>query len=212
MVSEQGKQQLASKLTKTIEKKDFLDFILKGIAEKVGAEFSSRIKNPQTVIQKIATKRLAGRKYGLDDINDAYGGRFIIKHSSDVSKVKEMLKKAAELGVFKIGKAEDRRDETYHAYHLDITTKDGVRGEIQIMSAKEELEAVANHSLRAVHGENPPPEVKNLRNKQAELAKTISNSKAHAAAQAIQQISKQNNDKPIDPRITASILSQIKNR
>ena len=206
LVNEQGQQQLAGKIAQTTEKKDFLDYILKGIAEKAGADFSSRVKNPETVVQKVATKRLAGRKYGLDDVNDVYGGRFIIKNSSEVNSIKKMLKTAEELGVFKIGKTEERTQATYHAHHLDITTPDGVKGEIQIMTPQEELEAVANHSLRSVHGEKPPEDVAQLRDKQAELAKKLSNSKAHEKAQQIQDVAKQLGDKPLSPQIPASIL------
>ena len=211
LVSEQGKQQLAAKLSKTIEKKDFLDYILKGIAEKAGAEFSSRVKNPETVIQKIATKRIAGRDYNLEDVNDGYGARFIIKSSSDMASIKKMLAKAEELGVFKIGKQEQVTQATYSGFHSDITTPDGVKGEIQIQTPQQELEGVANHSLRAVFGEKPPEEVKALRDTQAELAKKISGNKAHEAAQTIQAIGKQNNDKPLDPRISAAILNHAKN-
>jgi ppGpp synthetase/RelA/SpoT-type nucleotidyltranferase len=206
LVAPQGQQQLAGKLAQTNEKKQFLDYILKGIAEKAGVEFSSRVKNPETVVQKVAAKRMEGRKYGLDDVNDVYGGRFIIKNPDQVGEIKKMLEKASELGVFKIGKQEERNQATYHAHHLDITTSDGVRGEIQIMTGKEELEAVANHGLRAVHGENPPPDVKELRNKQAELASKISYKEAHEKAQQIQAVAKQMGDKPLDPRIPASIL------
>ena len=208
LVNQQGQQALAGKLAQTNEKKQFLDYILKGIADKSGAEFSSRVKNPETVVQKVASKRTEGRKYGLDDVNDVYGGRFVIKNSSEVASIKKMIEKAEELGVFKIGKQEERSQATYHAHHMDITTSDGVRGEIQIMTGKEELEAVSNHALRAVHGEKPPPEVASLRDKQAELAAKIPNKKAHEKAQQIQDVAKQIGDKPVDPRITASILKK----
>jgi ppGpp synthetase/RelA/SpoT-type nucleotidyltranferase len=207
LVNQQGQQALAGKLAQTNEKKQFLDYILKGIAEKTGAEFSSRVKNPETVVQKVASKRMEGRKYGLDDVNDVYGGRFVIKNSSEVAPIKKMLDKAQELGVFKIGKQEERTQATYHAHHLDITTSDGVRGEIQIMTPQEELEAVSNHGLRAVHGEKPPPDVASLRDKQAELASKIPNAKAHEKAQQIQAVAKSMGDKPLDVRIPAAILT-----
>src|ERR1035437_3889878 len=101
LVAPHGQQQLAGKLAQTNEKKQFLDYILKGIAEKAGAEFSSRVKNPETVVQKVAAKRMAGRDYNLEDVNDVYGGRFVIKNSSKVGEIKKMLDKAEELGVFK---------------------------------------------------------------------------------------------------------------
>lgn len=206
LMAPQGQQALASKLAQTNEKKQFLDYILKGIAEKAGVEFSSRVKNPETVVQKVASKRMEGRKYGLNDVNDVYGGRFVIKNSSEVAPIKKMLEKASELGVFKIGKQEERTQATYHAHHLDITTSDGIRGEIQIMTPQEELEAVSNHSLRAVHGEKPPKDVAELRDKQAELAGKIPNKQAHEKAQQIQNVAKQIGDKPVSPVVTASIL------
>jgi ppGpp synthetase/RelA/SpoT-type nucleotidyltranferase len=207
LVNQQGQQALAGKLAQTNEKKQFLDYILKGIAEKAGAEFSSRVKNPETVVQKVAAKRMDGRKYGLDDVNDVYGGRFVIKNSSEVAPIKKMIEKAEELGVFKIGKSEERTQATYHAHHMDIITNDGVKGEIQIMTPQEELEAVANHGIRAVHGENPPPNVKELRNKQAELASKIPHKEAHEKAQQIQAVAKSMGDKPLDVRIPAAILT-----
>ncbi|MHB9161538.1 MAG: nucleotidyltransferase family protein [Nitrosotalea sp.] len=210
LVSPQGKQQLASKLSRTIEKKGFLDYILKGIATKVGAEFSSRVKNPETVIQKVATKRMAGRKYNLDDVNDAYGGRFVIKNSRDVPEVKGMLRKAADLGVFKIGKTEERTQATYHAYHMDITTKDGVRGEIQIMTHPEAAEAVVNHDLRSVYGEKPSPEVARLRDVQAKIVTSLSDKKNSELINHIQNIHKQAGDKPLPPTVNAAMLAAAK--
>jgi ppGpp synthetase/RelA/SpoT-type nucleotidyltranferase len=206
LVAPQGQQAIAGKIAQTTKKKELLDYILKGIADKVGAEFSSRVKNPETVVQKVATKRMEGRDYNLDDVNDVYGGRFIIKNPDQVAPIKKMLEKASELGIFKIGKQEERTQATYHAFHTDIVTPDGVKGEIQIMTGKEELEAVANHSLRAVHGENPPPEVKELRDKQAELASKIPHGEAHAKAQQIQQVAKLIGDKPVNPVVTAGVL------
>lgn len=208
LVSQQGKQVLHSTLANTIVQKKFLDYIFKGIADKMGVEFNSRIKNPETVIQKVATKRMEGRDYNLDDVNDSYGGRFVIKKPSQVGQIQGMLHKAEELGVFKIDKQEERTQATYHAYHMDIITPDKVRGEIQIMSPAEELESVANHSLRAVFGQKPAPEVAKLRDIQANLAKKIPGEAAHQKAQQIQDIGKQMGDKPIDPRITAAVLKQ----
>lgn len=206
LVSPQGKQALQSTLANTIVKKKFLDFLMNGIADKVGAEFASRVKNPETVIQKVATKRTEGRDYNLDDVNDTYGGRFVIKNPDDKDEIEGMLKKAQDLGVFKIGKQQEVTQATYHAFHTDITTPDGVRGEIQIMTPQEELEGVANHGLRSVFGENPPPQVAKLRDMQADLAGKISDNDAQTKSDQITQVAKSVGDKPVDPRIIANIL------
>ncbi len=206
VVSPEGKQQLFESLGKATVSKGGLDFILSGIANKVGAEFTSRVKNPETVVQKIAQKRMQGRNYGIQDVNDNYGGRFIIKNSSQASRIKTMLTKAQDLGIFKINKQEDVTKDTYHAFHVDFTTSDGVKGEVQIMKPQEVLESVANHSLRSVFGENPPNQVQNLRDMQANMAKNMPDNSAVEKAAQIQNIAKANGDQPLDPRIIASTL------
>lgn len=210
LVSPEGKQALHGTLAKTIEKKKFLDYLFKGIAEKAGAEFTSRVKNPETVIQKIATKRMAGRKYNLDDVNDAYGGRFVIKDKADGSEIKKMLNKAESLGVFKIGKQEQRTQATYHAYHMDITTPDKIRGEIQIMTHPQVAEAVVNHDLRSLHGEKPAPHIEKLRDIQAKIAQSLPNHKVDKLVEDIVNVHKQVGDKPLPATVNASILARAK--
>lgn len=210
LVSEQGKQQLHGTLASTIEKKKFLDFIMKGIADNAKAEFTSRVKNPETVIQKIATKRMAGRKYNLDDVNDNYGGRFVIKDKADGEKIKKMLDKAEELGLFKIGKKEERTQATYKAYHMDIETPDKIKGEIQIMTHPQVAEAVVNHDLRSLHGEKPSPEVAKLRNMQAKIAGSLSNKKVDQLVENIVNVHKQVGDKPLPAAVNAGMLAAMK--
>lgn len=211
VVSPQGKQNLFNNLANTIQKKKFLDFIIKGIGDKAGAAFTSRVKDPQTVVQKIATKRAAGRDYNLDDVNDTYGARLVTPDSSAQKNIKGMMKKASDLGVFKINKSEDVTKDTYHAHHIDIQTPDGVKGEVQIMDPQQELEATANHSLRSMFGEKPPEQVAKLRDMQANIASKTEDGDAHNKAQQIQEVAKKVGN-IVDPRIVASILQKPANR
>src|SRR5579859_5439888 len=133
VVNPQGLQQLHQQMSATIAQKGMLDFIFKGIAQKTGAQFSSRIKNAQSVVQKIAQKRMQGRDYNLDDVNDAYGARFITADKDVQDEIKKLVSKAESLGVIQITKKQDVTTGTYHAYHIDFQTKDGANGEIQIM-------------------------------------------------------------------------------
>lgn len=200
-------QAMQQKMAGVIGEKEKLDFILRGIAQRVGADFNSRIKNPDTIVKKVAQKRLAGRNYSLDDINDGYGARFIIKTDGEKGKIISFMKKAEELGLFSINKSEPVKTGTYSAYHIDFQTPNGVKGEAQIMTPQQSLESVANHSLRSVHGENPQGQVKALRDKQAEIAKKTPHQEAINKASEIQQAAKQLGN-TLDPRLIAGILAK----
>lgn len=206
VVSPQGKQQLMQHLGAATQEKPMLDTILKNLASKIGADFSSRVKNPQTVVQKIAQKRLQGRDYNVQDVNDAYGARIVINNAKQLAQAKEGLQHLAKAGAINILKSQDVTSDTYHAYHFDIQTPKGTRGEVQLMTPKEELESLANHSLRSVYGEDQPDHVQTLRDTQASLAKNISNAKAKQLSEPIKHLSSQTNGQPIDPRIIASIM------
>lgn len=200
-------QALQSKMAQVMTEKEKLDYILKGIADKVGVNYESRQKNPDTVISKIAQKREQGRNnYSLDDVNDLFGARFIIKDAKDKAAIHSLLDKAASLGLFKITKQENVETGTYEANHTDFETPQGLKGEIQIHTPQTLLESTANHSLRAVFGEKPPEPVKALRDIQAQIASKTPNNEALAKASTIQQIASQTNGKSIDPRLIASIL------
>lgn len=205
VVSPQGKQQLMKSLGGAMINKPMLDDILGQLAKKIGATFSSRIKNPQTTVQKIAQKRIEGRKYGTEDINDPYGARIVVDNKSDISKAKQGIRELADKGALQILKSESVKNDTYSAYHIDIKTPDGVSGEIQIMTPSQELESVANHGLRAIYGEKQKGDVNKLREKQADIASKISPDKARQASATIQDLSKGRN---IDPRIIASVLQK----
>lgn len=205
VVSPQGQQQVQGKLASAIMKKKLLDSLMTMIAQKVHGEFTSRIKDPNTIVQKVVQKRGEGRKYNVDDVNDVYGGRIVVKDKSLLPQVKDLLMKVQKAGLFSINKQENVKEQTYNGYHIDIQTPDGMKGEIQVQTPQEELESVANHGIRSEFGEKPPQEVSNLRNTQAKLAKNISDSKAHQKSQQIQQ-TEQNGT--IDPRVIASILQK----
>lgn len=200
-------QALQSKMAGVMVEKNKLDYILKGIADKVGADFESRTKNPDTALAKIAQKRSEGRgNYSLGSLNDLYGARFIIKKPGDAAKIKSLLDKAESLGLFKIIKQQSVKTGTYHANHTDFQTPQGVKGEIQTKTPQEHLESVANHSIRSVFGEKPPPQVALLRDKQAAIASKTGDSEAMKKASAIQSIAQQNGGKSVDPRLIATIL------
>lgn len=206
MAGDISPQMVQQKLASTISEKEKLDYILKGIAQNTKSEFNSRIKNPDTIVKKIAQKRMEGRDYGIDNINDAYGGRFIVEDTKDIPKIKSLIEKASEIGLFNINKAQVVKNGNYHAFHFDIETPAGAKGELQIMTPQEELESVSNHPLRSVYGEKAPPEVETLKDMQSKMAAKMPNAKAHEKAMQIQQASKANNDKPIDPSLIAQIL------
>lgn len=194
----QAKQIGANKI------KSVLDQALSMAAKKVGGTFSSRVKDADTMQKKIVTKRLAGRDYKLDDLNDAWGGRLVVD-KSDIGKAKSEIKSMEKAGLFKIDKQEDASTGTYHAFHTDIITPDGNKGEIQIMTPQERAESLANHSIRAVAGEKPDPAMKAVVEAQASIAKKLPNQKASQMGDAIEQMMKQNQNNPLPPTITAQI-------
>lgn len=209
VTSPQGKQQLFQHLASATIQKEMLDFIFKGIAEKTNSEFSSRVKNPQTVVQKIAQKRLQGREYNIQDINDAYGSRIIVKSEKQIAEVRKYVEKAADLGLMKIGKSEMIKSDYHKAWHIDFETKQGTKGELQILTPQEEANSVVNHDLRSVHGEKMEGAVKQLADLQSKKAKSLSNNKAHILAQAISDAHKPNPAQPLPPQVNAQMLASM---
>lgn len=204
--SPQGLQQLHSKMSQAIMQKKTLDRQLELVAKVTGTDFQSRIKNATTVVQKIAQKRLQGRDYGLEDLNDAYGGRFIIDKKGSFGKVLDLVRKLADQDSFKILKDENVKTGTYTAHHVDFQTPEGLKGEIQLMTPQGALESVANHGLRAVAGEKPEEPVKTLRDKQAQMASRIGDNEAKKKVETIQSLMKAGKDSPLDPRIVANVM------
>lgn len=123
--------------------------------EKGKFMYESRVKNPETIIRKIAMHRLKGKKnYDLKGVNDLLGCRFIYKTSQQKQKLLQGLHNLARMGIFKIVKEQEVKKDTYHAIHLDIIYK-GIRTEIQIHDPQSYLESIVNHEIRAQAGEKP---------------------------------------------------------
>lgn len=205
---QQGQMQLLAKLVGGNKIKNMLDEAFKLAAKHVGATFNSRVKNADSMIKKVAQKRLQKRDYDIDDINDAYGGRFITDKPGQISNIKKQMEKMEDIGLFKIKKEEPVKHGTYDAYHYDIESPDGHRGEVQIHTAQSELEAVANHDLRAVHGEKPQDKsVEHLKEAQLKVAKAMPPDKARSVTDALQQLHKNSNNQPLPPHVTAAVLA-----
>ena len=200
----QSPDLLSSKLAGTMVQKNFLDFLLTKIAQKAGGEFTSRVKNPDTVVQKIAKKQANGRKYDLNDVNDLYGARIVVD-TDKFPEVTKMIDKAGDLGVFDIKKTEVVSDGSHQAHHIDFDSN-GVKGEIQIMNAKDELKSVAEHPMYAAIGEKLPKEMKDISVAQAGVIQGMSDDEAHKKALLIQQATQ--NKKTVDPRLIAGILKK----
>lgn len=211
MMTPQGGQQLFSHLAKATLQKEKLDFILKGIADKVNAGFSSRIKNPQTVVQKIAQKRLQGRKYDVQDVNDPYGARIVVKDEKQFPEVKKYLQKASDIGLFKIHKSEMVDSDYHKAWHMDFSTSDGTRGEIQILTPQEEANSMVNHDLRSTFGEKLEGPVKKLADMQKEKVSKLPDNKAAALSKAIGKIHQATvgSGQPLPPQVNAQALASI---
>ena len=208
VASSQGKGKLFEKAVNAHQAKTQLDAILGAVADHIGATVNSRVKDQDTAAKKIAQKRMQGRDYDIEDVNDMLGARLTMPSEKNFPKAKSAMEKLAGAGVFKINKQQQVEDGTYKAYHFDVTLFNGTKAEIQLHTTKSEAEAVTNHSLRATAGENPGGVEEKLRNKQASIIKSMPNAQANAVSQTVQQLMKQNKNQPIDPRITAQILQQ----
>ncbi len=207
---QQGQQEMLQKLVGAHKVKILLDGAFKLAAEKTGADFSSRIKDPDTITKKIAQKRMEGRgDYDLGDIRDSYGGRFTVKSKSDIPKIREQIEAMEQAGLFKIEKEEHRKSDVYDAMHFDIRTYNGEWAELQVMTAQDALSSVANHDARAVYNENPNNKaVDALVQKQHAVAHSMPSEKALAVTKALQGLHQQNNNQPLPPQLTASVLAQ----
>lgn len=208
----QGQQEMLQKLVGAHKVKILLDGAFSLAAEKTGADFSSRVKDPDTITKKIAQKRMEGRDdYDMGDIRDSYGGRFTVQNKSDIPKIKEQIEAMEKAGLFKIEKEEKRKSNVYDAIHFDIRTYNGEWAELQIMTSQNAFSAIANHDLRAQFNENSNNEaVDALVQKQDDIARSMPSQKALAVSKAIQGLHQQNGNKPLHPSITASILAQAK--
>lgn len=210
VASPQGQKQLFRKAVGANIAKQQLDAVMQVISSHLGATTTSRVKNIETAGKKIAQKRLQGRDYGIEDINDMLGSRLVVKNIGDINKAKKSIQTLSKAGVFDIEKEQQVKQGTYGAYHYDVKFSNGTKAEIQIHTPQSEAEAVINHSLRAVHGENPENKaVEVLRNKQARVAKDLPNKKAQEVTQAISSMMK-HQDGLVSPIQSAQVLSQVK--
>ncbi len=125
--------QITPKLDITNQKSDLAKRGLFDLSKlEKGSTFESRIKTEEATIKKIALHRLRGNKnYNIEDVNDIYGGRFIIKTPEQKNKIIQEFHNLDKTGALKILKEEQVDKGTYHAYHIDFI-KDEVRGEILI--------------------------------------------------------------------------------
>lgn len=211
VMGQQGGQQMFQKMAKATLDKKGLDSVFQAIAEKYHGDFTSRVKDPKTVAQKIVQKRLQGREYGVDNVNDLYGARIIIKKDEFSKALKDITKVAKKLNL-KIEKSEDASHGTYEGYHVDMKDKQGGKFEVQLHTPHSEAESVVNHSLRSVFGEDQKGPVDKLRKEQAKVVKKLPDEKARAISETIKQMGKQTQG-PLDPRITAQLLqSQTENK
>lgn len=209
VVNSQGQQKLQEKLIGANKIKSILDQAFQLAAKTVNGTFSSRIKSPDTAIKKLITKRVEGRKdYDIDNINDLAGFRITINKQSDDKKILKEVKNMEAAGLFRIDKSELVRTGTYESKHVDFTTPDGNKGELQIMTHQQKATSLINHSLRSQYGENPPEPIKKVQEAQAKLTDNTSNNKAESISKTMEQLMKQNNDKPLSAHITAAVAMQ----
>lgn len=203
-----NRMELQKKAIAANQIKGVLDGALSMAADKLGGHSSTRVKDIDTAAKKIAQKRIEGRSdYDEGDLRDMLGGRLVID-KKDIPKAKSEIQEMSKQGLFKIKKEEQRKDGNYSAYHYDVQFPTGDMGEIQIMTHQAAMESTLNHSMRAVYGENPPEPIRKLQDAQAEIAKKTDNNTAQKIADVINQLTKQNNNKPLNPIITASLAKQ----
>ncbi len=208
VVSDHGQQQLSQKIAQAHQAKQHLDAIFEAIANHVGAHESySRVKDQDTATKKIVTKRMEGRDYGLDDLNDLAGFRIIIKSNSQIPKVLNAIDKLDKMGVIDVKKKEKVKEGTYSATHIDGAFN-GTKFELQVMSPSQEAESLVNHSIRSVAGQEPGGALEQLRDKQAQVANALPDDKARVASGAVRQAMQMTQNQPLPPQLTASILNQ----
>ncbi len=206
VVAPQGQSDLTAKMVGANRVKGMFETALKIAARNLGGTSSVRVKDPETAQKKIVQKRLEGRNYKIDNLNDLLGGRIVINKESDLPKAKKEITDMAAAGLFKIKKQETVRSGNYDAFHSDLLFPNGTRAELQIHTPQSETESIANHDQRAIHGEKLPDPVKKLTDLQASIAEKLPNDRARLVSQALQSLHKQNNNQPIHPAITAAVL------
>lgn len=185
-----------------------LNAVLDQVADEVNAKVENRIKSPNVIIQKIGQKRLEGRSdYGLDNINDMWGGRLVIDDPKKEQKTVDAIKDLADKGVFKIVDSQPIDKDNYHAYHVDIqyTLPDGhtVNGEIQIHTPQSVAQAAVSHDPRYIFGETLPKPAEEVLNRESKVVKKMPNDKAQKLADTLVKKRKTNGDQPLPPILVA---------
>lgn len=212
----QGQQKLQQSLQVIQQAKPKLDQFFQRIGKQVGVDVSTRIKSQDAITRKVAQKRLSGRDYHPVDINDAYGARFIANTPQQKQAVISKIEDAQKQGLVHIisQKEMDEDQGTYKAYHTDlaipIAQGQTVRIEVQIMDQHMDAKAVASHDVHAQFGEKPPPEAQDQVKMQNKIIDTLPKIKAKGLASKLVQVHKANNDKPINPAITAGMVINAK--
>ena len=210
VVSSQGQEKLMANAVMASKVKGLLDKALGLAADKLGGKSSSRIKSIETTMKKIGTKRLEHRDYHIDDINDTIGGRISVEKDSDIPLAEKEVDQMGKTGLFKIKKKQDVNVGTYNARHIDVEFPNGTNGEIQLMTHQQEATSLVNHDLRALHGENPPPLVKSLQEKQAKITGKMPNDKAKTFSHALAALHQATDGQPVSPEITTQMLNAYK--
>ncbi len=205
----EAKQETGTMFQKATTEKPILDNAFSSIAQKTGATFDSRIKAPDTMLQKVILKRSQGRPYDLNNVNDIYGGRITVTSPKQMQAVSQQIQKTG----LKILSAEPVKSDTYNAFHIDFQTPTGTRGEIQIVTPQQSAESLVNHGIRSQFGENPPKPVQAVKEQNAQVVKNLPDQQAVQVADTLTQQAKANpelSSQPIAlvPPQSSSFLAQ----
>lgn len=187
-----GQNAVATLLSNATHEKPQLDNVFTQLAQDNGGEFSSRVKNLDTFIKKIVTKRRAGRQYTPFDVNDTYGARITVPDQATKTNIITQLQGLEKQtnSPFKILDAANVAKETYHATHIDLSTPAGTRIELQLDTPQEKAEALVNHPIRAQFGENPPPKINMVKKQNFNIISKLSPSQQRDLAQRVETMHK----------------------
>lgn len=207
----QGLESLNQKLTTAKQHQKEIEAVIKDIADSINADSSARVKNHAVSLKKIAQKRLEGRPYDIDDINDALGGRITLNNPSNKQKAIDAITQAEQDGKFTINKQQDIKDDTHDSVHFDITLPSGQQAELQLLPSQQELAvSVAGHDIYQTYGENPPPEAEQINKMQNKIIDKLPDKKAKNLSDKLLQMHKANSDIPLPPIATAQVVANAR--
>ena len=192
LVSHKGEKLVKSLLDEAEKVKPELDSSFKMAAMTAGLDpakdFESRIKKDSTVVKKVALHRREGDGgYRVNDVNDLYGARFIVKNDKQKKELIDGMHQLDEDNTIKIDKEQEVKHGTYEAHHMDFNYK-GVKGEVQLHTPASLFESAANHDIRSVFGEKPPKPLQDVKDIHAKVAEKVSPKKAQDMAQALELV------------------------